>query len=109
MPQPDTDERFAIVVVRSGGIAGLSKQWRAEPDPERAPHWRELVESCPWDAPPTPATGADRFQWRIEVRRGDTAVRQARLSDQQVEGPWRSLVDEVRRIAVQDRPSGQNS
>ncbi|MEV8241228.1 protealysin inhibitor emfourin [Microbacterium testaceum] len=109
MPQPDTDEQFAIVVVRSGGIAGLSKQWRAEPDPERAPHWRELVESCPWDAPPILPTGADRYQWRIEVHRGDTAVHQARLSDQQVEGPWRSLIDEVRRATGQDRPSGRNS
>ncbi|MDF2666777.1 MAG: repeat, subfamily [Microbacterium sp.] len=99
MPQPDSDERFAILVVRSGGIAGLSKQWRAEPDPDRAPHWRELVESCPWDAPPAPAAGADRYQWRIEVHRGDTAVHRARLSDAQVEGPWRSLVDEVRHAA----------
>lgn len=102
MPQPETanDERFAIVVVRSGGIAGLSKQWRAEPDPERAPHWRELVDSCPWDAPPAQASGADRYQWRIEVRRGDAAVHQARLTDGQIAGPWRMLVDEVRQAAA---------
>lgn len=100
MPQPDTDERFSIIVVRSGGLAGLSKQWRAEPDPDRAPRWRELVESCPWDAPPAPVRGADRYQWRIEVHRGDTPVHEARLSDGQIEGPWRTLVDEVRGAAA---------
>jgi len=104
MPQPDdSTERFEIVVVRSGGIAGLSKQWRAEADDERLPHWRELVESCPWDAPPSPATGADRYQWRIEVHRGDTAVHEARLGDTQVAGPWRTLVDEVRQAAARSR------
>ncbi len=106
MPQPETasDERFVIVVVRSGGIAGLSKQWRAEPEPERLPRWRELVDSCPWDETPSAAPGADRYQWRIEVHRGDTAVRQARLGDGQLEGPWRSLVDEVREAAPSAPP-----
>lgn len=99
MPQPDSDERFAIIVVRSGGLAGLSKRWRAEPDPARDPRWRTLVESCPWDAPPPPARGADRYQWRIEVHRGGIAVHEARLSDGQVQGPWRTLVDEVRQAA----------
>ncbi|MDQ1122890.1 protealysin inhibitor emfourin [Microbacterium trichothecenolyticum] len=98
MPEPD-DEHLVIVVVRSGGIAGLSKQWRAEPDPARAPYWRELVEKCPWDATPAATSGADHYQWRIEVQRGDTAVRRARLGDGQIEGPWRALVDEVRNAA----------
>lgn len=109
MPQPDTDTvdddgRLIVIVVRSGGIAGLSKQWRAEAAPEREPHWRELVERCPWDAAAAPPTGADRYQWRIEVHRGDTAVHRARLGDGQVDGPWRALVDEVRRVAA-DQPS----
>lgn len=98
MPQPEADnaERLTIVVVRSGEIAGLSKQWRAEPDADGTPHWRELVESCPWDAAPSPTAGADRYQWRIEVHDGGAAVHQARLGDGQIEGPWRTLVDEVR-------------
>jgi len=33
------------------------------------------------------------------VHHGDTAVHQARLDDGQVEGPWRTLVDEVRQAA----------
>ncbi|MDQ1177231.1 protealysin inhibitor emfourin [Microbacterium sp. SORGH_AS_0421] len=105
MPQPDTANdaegagRFVVIVVRSGGLAGLSKQWRAEPSPEGAPHWRALVESCPWDAAAEPSPGADRYSWRIEVHHGDTAVHEARLGDTQVEGPWRALVDEVRRAA----------
>lgn len=101
MPRPDgpDDARFVVVVVRSGGIAGLSKRWRAEPDPDSRPRWRELVERCPWDAPPPPASGADRYQWRIEVQRGDSTVHQARLGDGQIAGPWRTLVDEVRQAA----------
>lgn len=106
MPQPETEndaERFTILVVRSGGIAGLSKQWRAEADAERAPRWRELVESCPWDAASATSSGADRYQWRIEVHTGGTAVHQARLGDTQIQGPWRTLVDEVRQAAPSAR------
>jgi len=88
-----------IVVVRSGGIAGLSREWRAEPDPEREPRWCDLVESCPWDATPPPSRGPDRFQWRIEVHTGGDAVHRARLGDTQVAGPWRTLIDEVRQAA----------
>ncbi|KSU54125.1 hypothetical protein M3672_04625 [Microbacterium enclense] len=101
MPQPDAEsaERLTIIVVRSGGIAGLSKQWRAEADADHAPRWRELVESCPWDAASAPPSGADRYQWRIEVHHGGAPVHQARLGDGQVQGPWRTLVDEVRQAA----------
>ncbi|PTT13874.1 hypothetical protein DBR36_16590 [Microbacterium sp. HMWF026] len=105
MPQPDTvdDERIVIIVVRSGGIAGLSRQWRAEPDADDEPRWRDLVERCPWDRMPPATTGADRYQWRIEVHRGAAAVRQAKLGETQVEGPWRTLVDEVREAAAPHR------
>ncbi|MCC4249213.1 protealysin inhibitor emfourin [Microbacterium testaceum] len=95
---PD-DAELAVLVVRSGGIAGLSRQWRAQPPPERAPQWRSLIDQCTWDAPPPPSTGADRYQWRIEVHERGTAVHRARLADAQIEGPWRTLVDEVRRAA----------
>lgn len=105
MPQPEaTDDRLVVVVVRSGGIAGLTKQWRTEPEPERRPQWRKLVESCPWDATPPASDGADRFHWRIEVLEGESAVHRAQLSDGQVAGPWRALVDEVRRSSAPTRP-----
>jgi hypothetical protein len=102
MPQPETGddvERLTIVVVRSGGIAGVPRQWRAEPDIDKAARWRELVESCPWDAASASSNGADRFQWRIEVHTGGTPVHQARLGDTQIQGPWRTLIDEVRHAA----------
>ncbi len=92
-----------MLVVRSGGLAGLSKRWLAEPEADRLPRWIELVERCPWDAAPSASTGADRYQWRIEVLRGETAVHQARLGDAQVEGPWRTLVDEVRQATPASR------
>ena len=86
-----------MVVVRSGGIAGMSRQWRVQPPPDREPQWRSLLEQCAWDAPPPTASGADRYQWRIEVQERGSVVHRARLGDTQVEGPWRTLVDEVRR------------
>ncbi len=101
MPQPEAENagRLIIIVVRSGGIAGLSTQWRAEADAADAPRWRELVEKCPWDAASEPSPGADRYQWRIEVHHDETPVHRARLGDGQVRGPWRTLVDEVREAA----------
>jgi hypothetical protein len=110
MPQPeaDSEERLTIVVVRSGGIAGLSRQWRAEADADHATRWRELVESCPWDAAPPPTAGADRYQWRIEVHHDGAPVHEARLGDGQIEGAWRTLVDEVRQ-AARPQPRGRRS
>lgn len=105
MPRPDAtdDERFVVVVVRSGGIAGMSKRWRAEPAPDSRTRWWDLVEKCPWDAARLPAAGADRYQWRIEVHHGDVTVHEARLGDGQIQGPWRTLVDEVRQAATTPR------
>lgn len=94
-----TDDDLVVVIARSGGLAGMTREWRAVPAGDDLPHWHELVDRCPWDAAPPPSHGADRFQWRIEVRHGETAVREARLGDTQVEGPWRALVDEVRQAA----------
>jgi len=105
MPEPEAaDDRMVIVVVRSGGLAGLTKQWRTEPEPDLRPHWRRLVESCPWDAPPPSTRGADRFQWRIEVLDGASTAHRAQLGDGQIAGPWRELVDEVRQSAAPTRP-----
>jgi len=89
-----------VAVTRTGGIAGRRREWRVEPPASDVPHWVALIEDCPWDATPTdPAPGADRFVWRIRARcetPTETVERDAELPEPQVEGPWQTLIDEVR-------------
>lgn len=103
-------------MLRTGGFAGLRREWRAEPPAEDAPRWIVLIDECPWDgqdaptptptptptqAPTsrhTPSRGADRFVWSIHAASGG-AARRARVTDGDLQGPWRELVDEVRRFA----------
>jgi hypothetical protein len=99
---PADDAGVTIAVIRSGGIAGMRRAWRAEPAPSEVPHWAALIDDCPWDDPAPDPVGADRFMWRI-VARWDTPraadtprERTAALPDHVLEGPWLALVDEVR-------------
>lgn len=93
------DDTGAIVVkvVRSGGFAGLRREWTAEPGRDEASVWITLIEDCPWEAASaTPrAGGADRFVWAIDAT-CERAERSARLGDGDMRGPWRALVDAVR-------------
>lgn len=105
MPESDDGalDTGAIVVrvVRTGGFAGLRREWTAEPAGDEAPVWIALIQECPWDAaavPPRPG-GADRFVWVIDAR-CRTDDRSVRLGDGDVQGPWRTLVDAVREFAA---------
>ena len=104
---PGDAEPVAVAVTRSGGFAGLTRRWRAEPPPAERPQWIALIDRCPWDAastPPSaespndavPATGADRFVWWIEASYGEDPAREAELPDDAVVGAWRELIDAVR-------------
>ena len=86
---------ITVVVARTGGIAGMRREWRAEPPPTEQNRWIALIEDCPWDADPGDPGGADRFVWNIEAHCGPRQ-KQAQLPDRAVQGPWRELVDEVR-------------
>ena len=100
-PPGDDDGRaasLAILVVRTGGIAGLRREWRVEPSHEHAGRWAELVERCPWESPLPPAEGADRFVWRI-VAHLPSGDRTRDVPEAQLTGPWRSLVEAVRDAA----------
>ncbi|GAA3630621.1 hypothetical protein GCM10022200_11700 [Microbacterium awajiense] len=86
-----------VGVARTGGIAGIRREWRASPPPDQTAAWIELITRCPWDvtSPGGAAGGADRFVWSIRARcEGD--VRRAELGDAEVTGAWRDLVDAVR-------------
>ncbi len=84
---------FRILVVRSGGIAGIRQQWQVEPSDD-AEEWLTLVRACPWGAVGTDPASRDRFVWRIEARMPHP-VRTASIPDSQLLGPWRELVDRV--------------
>ncbi|WP_309128777.1 protealysin inhibitor emfourin [Microbacterium sp.] len=94
--------RVLIIVVRSGGFAGISRRWRVEPDPAEEPRWTTLVERCPWDAPPEhPDAGADRFIWTVHARVPDADL-QRELPDSELTGAWRELVEAVREAGSRD-------
>ena len=87
--------QITVTVVRTGGFAGLRRQWSAQPrEPER-PHWVTLIRQCPWDdqCAADPA-GVDRFTWHIEAQLGDDD-RRAEVPETRLHGPWRDLVAEV--------------
>lgn len=89
------DLPFVITVVRSGGFAGLRREWTIEVSvPQEADHWRPIVEACPWDDVPGDAV-ADGFVYALRV-----ADHEAVVAERELDGPWRQLVDEVRRTAT---------
>ena len=101
-PEPD-DERhdvaapLLVAVTRTGGFAGLTRVWKAEPPEDEAPQWIALIDRCPWDErTDRDARGADRFQWSIRAQLDADAAREADLPDSALTGPWRELVDAVR-------------
>ncbi|MFJ4223780.1 protealysin inhibitor emfourin [Microbacterium sp. NPDC089695] len=94
-PTDASDARVVIVVVRTGGIAGIRRQWQVEPDPADAPEWISMVDECPWDDDADAGRGADRFVWVIRVRTPDEH-REREMPDSALDGPWRALVDAVR-------------
>jgi hypothetical protein len=99
--RPTDDAIVTIAVIRSGGIAGMRRAWRADPAPAEAPRWVALIDDCPWDEPAPDPIGADQFTWRIVARCASPQAavadeRTTSLPDHGVQGPWRALVDEVR-------------
>lgn len=86
---------FVITVARSGGFAGLRREWSIEVSvPQEAERWRPIVEACPWDATGDADATADGFVYALRV-----ADHAAIVPERELDGPWRQLVDEVRRSA----------
>ena len=78
-----------IVVVRTGGFAGLTRVWSTQVSTEEAEReWLPLLQEA---APPDKPGGADRFIYEITV--GPSAVT---LPEQCVQGRWRDLVERAR-------------
>ncbi|MGZ0711368.1 protealysin inhibitor emfourin (plasmid) [Coraliomargarita sp. W4R53] len=91
-----------VVVTRSGGFAGLGREWLARATDQDALELIKLVEGCPWpdrqlsveDAPAT--VGADRFAWVVHARCGEAPPQQVSLTEDAVTDAWRRLIDAVR-------------
>src|SRR4051812_21346893 len=102
---PEADEGSSIplpallvAVTRTGGFAGMTRRWTAEPREDEASEWVTLISRCPWDEPADEADrrGADRFQWNIHATCGPDQDHRADLPDGALTGAWRELVDAVR-------------
>ncbi len=89
---------LSILVVRSGGFAGLHQEWRVEPDGD-ADEWLALVRACPWGRIGRDEASRDRFVWRIEARM-PPKVHTASVPDALLVGPWRALVDRVQEVGA---------
>lgn len=98
MDELRTDPVLVVRVTRTGGFAGLRRQWAVEAATDAdATAWWPLVEACPWDAAPGQRV-ADGFVY--EVIAND---RHAELPEQQLDGPWRVLIDAVQAEQPPDR------
>ncbi|KZE88968.1 hypothetical protein AVP41_01759 [Microbacterium sp. TNHR37B] len=111
-PSPETPPvpppHVSIAVERTGGIAGLVRRWTVDGTRDQDDRWAALVAACPWpdagSATSGIAVGADRFCWSLTAMQdGDT--RHVELSESELEGPWRTLVDAVRAADATRSPS----
>lgn len=93
---PREAEPVVITVVRVGGLAGLRRAWRVDASGPDAGTWIVLVDACPWDDAAVPEPAPDRFTWEVLAAHGDRDRRTV-LAERDVDGPWRELIDAVRR------------
>ena len=103
MVDQGAESPLVITVVRSGGFAGLRRQWQVEPPAADEPDWESLIGELPWDSVRTDNTSRDRFVWSIEVRIS-TVTHQATVPERDLTGPWKTLVDRVQSADADDAP-----
>ena len=94
------ESTVVVRVVRSGGFAGLRREWRAEGEQDE---WMPLVDACDWRSVRPDPSARDRYLWRIEVR-APRVRRKADVPDGTLVGPWRELVDRVQQAGEPTRP-----
>ena len=92
------DNVIVITVVRTGGIAGLRREWTVTDKPDE---WVPLVDACPWRSIGPDPTSRDRYVWVIDVR-APRKRRKATVPDASLTGPWRELVS---RVQAEQEPS----
>lgn len=88
------DIPFVLSVVRTGGLAGRRREWALEVgEPDEAERWRPIIEACPWDSGETD-NRPDGFVYDLRADH-----RAARITEQELSGPWQLLVEEIQRSA----------
>lgn len=111
-----------IDVARTGGFAGITRRWTAQPPQDEASDWISLIDRCPWDrvagagdsddaegAPNAPRM-PDRFVWWIRASWTGADPREAEVPDDELTGAWRELVDAVRESGrAVERPDRRGS
>ena len=91
---------ITITVSRTGGLAGLSRTWTVtvSDDDSSEPRWQSLVDACPWDDwnsdNDASSQQRDRYVYLIVAN-----SHRAEVAEQQLTGPWRTLLDSVKEAA----------
>ena len=81
-----------VIVSRSGGMAGILLTWEVQVEEQPDPIlWAEFLNSLPWDEVTDSEATPDRFAYRIRC-----APHEVVLAEQEMNGPWRDLVNRVR-------------
>ena len=102
MSEPTPPDDVVVVVVRTGGIAGIRRHWQVQrPGPDAGP-WLSLIDRCPWDTPSEGRPMPDRYVWSIQART-PTEKRERELADSELTGAWHDLVTAVREAGRAER------
>lgn len=84
-----------VVVVRSGGFAGLTTSWEVGLDNvEDRESWLELLDRLPWADTAIERQKPDTYSYRIQC-----STHRITLPEHQVTGPWRELVERVQQAS----------
>ncbi|WP_228484517.1 protealysin inhibitor emfourin [Microbacterium cremeum] len=102
---PADEPAVEVDVARTGGFAGITRRWTAQPPETEASEWISLIDRCPWDRAHRPGETddspetrrmPDRFVWWIRASWTGADPREAELPEDELTGAWRELVDAVR-------------
>ncbi len=84
-----------VSVVRSGGIAGLTRSWEVSIEGrDDQDSWLEIIDRLPWDENKRERTTPDSYNYRIEC-----STHSITLPERELTGPWRELVDRVQQAS----------
>lgn len=85
-----------VVVTRTGGIAGLRREWSVDVETQPdADAWRRQLDALPWRDADESGGRPDGFVYVVRVEDGG-AGRSVTLGEARTGSPWRALIDHVR-------------
>lgn len=88
-----------VYVSRVGGVAGIRLSWQVRVDDQPdADSWWQLLNNLPWQDAPSGEVQPDRFCYEIKAE-----PHEATIAENELDGPWRELVDRVRQADANSR------